>query len=71
MCYYMLGLVHTVIEIHCTQGICKQAALALYKKAGHWIVCAFGPWVDINEAFHCGLAEDGIFDIEMTADVDK
>jgi len=42
--------------------------LETYRKAGRWIVRAFGPWLDTNEAFHLGLAEDGLFEIEETGE---
>jgi len=45
--------------------------LDAYKKAGRWIVRAFGPWADINEAFRHGLAEDGFYEIESTIDTDE
>jgi len=32
-----------------------------YKKAGRWTVRIYGPWVDLNEAFRRGLAEDSFF----------
>jgi hypothetical protein len=37
--------------------------LKTYKKAGRWIVRIYGPWIDLNEAFRLGLAEDGFFEI--------
>lgn len=37
--------------------------LKTYKKAGHWIVHIYIPWIDLNEAFRLGLAEDGLFEI--------
>ena len=38
--------------------------LAGYKRAGRWIVRAFGPWANVTDAFRHGLAQDGFFDIE-------
>jgi hypothetical protein len=57
---------YIITEVKCIRESTKQTALTAYKKAGRWIIRAFGPWVDINEAFRCGLAEDGVFDIEST-----
>lgn len=37
--------------------------LKTYKKAGHWIVRIYGRWINLNEAFRLGLAEDGFFEI--------
>jgi len=41
----------------------QTSMLKTYKKAGRWIVCIYGPWIDLNEAFRLGLAEDGFFEI--------
>ncbi|KAH9984331.1 hypothetical protein BJV77DRAFT_966229 [Russula vinacea] len=46
----------------------KEDHLKAFKKAGQWIVRIYGPWLDLNQAFRLGLAEDGIFDIETTED---
>src|SRR5262245_17235283 len=46
----------------------KVAKLKAYKKARRWIVCIHGPWIDLNEAFRRGLAEDGFFDLEAADD---
>ena len=46
----------------------KQDALRAYKKAGHWVICIYGLWLNLNEAFHMSLAEDGVFKIETTED---
>jgi hypothetical protein len=41
----------------------RTSTLKAYKKAGRWIVRIYGPWIDLNEAFRLGLAEDGFFEI--------
>lgn len=49
----------------------RMSTLKTYKKAGRWIVRIYGPWIDLNEAFRFGLAEDGLFEIsEETCDDD-
>ena len=45
-----------------------QDSLKVYKRAGRWIVRIYGPWLDLNQAFRLGLAEDSIFDIETIDD---
>ena len=40
-----------------------EIMLKTYKKAGRWIVRIYGPWIDLNEAFQFGLADDGFFEI--------
>src|SRR5215471_15761832 len=55
-----------------TRGISKmESALEVYKKAGRWIVRAYGPWINLAEAFHVGLAEDQLIKIEESEDADK
>jgi hypothetical protein len=48
-----------------TRDMTRDATLKAYKKAGCWIVRIYGPWLDLPEAFRLGLAEDGIFVIEV------
>lgn len=45
-----------------------QDSLKVYKRAGRWIVRIYGPWLDLNQAFRLGLAEDSIFNIETIDD---
>jgi hypothetical protein len=40
----------------------------MYKKAGRWMVCIYGPWINLNEAFRRGLAKDGFFELEKPDD---
>lgn len=46
----------------------RGSTLKPYKKAGRWIVRIFGPWIDLNEAFRIGLAEDGFFELSDESD---
>jgi len=45
--------------------------LKTYKKAGRWIARIYGPWMDLNEAFRLGLAEDGYFEISDEVENDE
>jgi hypothetical protein len=49
----------------------RTSTLKTYKKAGRWIVRIYGPWIDLNEAFRLGLAEDGFFEIEVEDECDE
>lgn len=49
----------------------RTSTLKTYKKAGRWIVRIYGPWMDLNEAFRLGLAEDGFFEISECDDDDE
>jgi hypothetical protein len=49
----------------------RTSTLRSYKKAGRWIVRIYGPWIDLNEAFWLGLAEDGFFEIEEEDESDE
>lgn len=71
MCYWTLKRLYALTEVHFNRDFPGEGPLAAYKRAGRWIVRAFGPWVDINEAFRRGLAEEGVFDLEGTADIDE
>ena len=62
---------YTVTEVKFTRESAQQTSLTTYKRAGRWISRAFGPWVDVNEAFCHRLAKDEFFDIENTTDTDE
>jgi hypothetical protein len=49
----------------------RSSTLKTYKKAGRWIVRIYGPWIDLNEAFRMGLAEDGFFELSDGSDEDQ
>ena len=49
----------------------QTSTLKTYKKAGRWIVRIYGPWIDLNEAFHLDLAEDGFFEISEECNDDE
>jgi hypothetical protein len=71
MCYWTLKWAYVVTEVRFNRESSRESVLMAYKKAGRWIVRAFGPWARINQAFRRGLAEDGVFNIESAIDSDE
>lgn len=64
---------YTITEVKCTSDSesTRRTTLNTYKRAGRWIARAFGPWIDINEAFRRGLAVDGFFEVEAITHTDE
>ena len=62
---------YTVVRLPDFRNTQWNSTLKTYKKAGRWIVRIYGPWIDLNEAFHIGLAEDGFFELSNESDDDE
>ena len=62
---------YTVVRYLIFRNTQRNSTLKTYKKAGRWIVRIYGPWIDLNEAFRIGLAEDGFFELSNESDDDE